>query len=310
MTKIGIMSTVYNQRKSLLWSTILLVILLAENIAIVKGYPMIVEVEENSERCLRLNIPEDDDAHMVFLALPSPAYDEEEEKKTPKWVQNYNSLESHYLSQMQELTKRRTQTSALLRKFPVKPSSDVQLSMDDFLESFDGTLSSGCKVKLSNPKSSTSRNMDTYWFTPLVVNHVRRAIRTREQEREKSPLEGYEACFINDNDDFTVRIVVDSVLTSDGPDFDDDENESEDVNFQGHHLTPLSEQLGQSVIAAHTVINEMTLMERREQRMRMTADSINSRVRYFSYISVGILLVVTYLQVTYLKRYFRKKKLL
>jgi len=287
----------------------LLLVILAERINIVKAYPMLVEVEENSERCLRLNIPEDDDAHLVFLALPSPTSDEEE-NVTPKWVENYSSLEGHFLGQMQELTKRRTQTSALLRKFPVKPPPNVQLSMDNFLESFDGTLSSGCKIKLSNPTSTSSRNMDTYWFTPLVVNHVRRAIRIREKEREKSPLEGIMACFINDNDVFTVRIVVDSVLTSEGPEYDDDENASEEANFQGHHLTPLVHQLGQSLQAAHTVITEMNLMERREQRMRMTADSINSRVRYFSYVSVGILLVVTYLQVTYLKRYFRKKKLL
>lgn len=296
-------------RTLLLWSTIcLLVIILAENIAIVKGYPMLVEVAENSERCIRLNVPEDDDAHMVFLALPSPA-SIEPDKKTPNWIKNYNPLESHFLGQMQELTKRRTETSGLLRKFPVKPSSDVQSSMDNFLESFDGTLASGCKVKMSNPKSTTSRNMDTYWFTPLVVNHIRSALRNREKDREKSPLEGYMACFTNNNADFAVNIVVDSVLTSEGPAYDD-ENASEDVNFQGHHLTPLAEQLDQSLTAAKTVINEMNFMERREQRMRVTADSINSRVRYFSYISVGVLLVVTYLQVSYLKRYFRKKKLL
>lgn len=123
-------------------------------------------------------------------------------------------------------------------------------------------------------------------------------------------MSGYTACFVNDNDDFAVRIVVDSVLTSEGPVYDDDEIDSEDASFQGHHLTPLADQLGRSLQAAHTVITEMNLMERREQRMRMTAESINSRVRYFSYISVGILLVVTYLQVTYLKRFFKKKKLL
>lgn len=302
------MNSFSNQRENLLWLTIVLFVFLAETINFANAYPMIVEVEESSERCLRLNIPEDDDAHMVFLALPSPTSDEEEDGTTTKWVRNYSTLESHFLGQMNELTKRKTQTSALQRKFPVKPSSDVQSSMDNFLESFDGTLSSGCKVKLSNPTSTSSRNMDTYWFTPLVINHVRRAIRTRE--REKSPLSGYTACFVNDNDDFAVRIVVDSVLTSEGPVYDDDEIDSEDASFQGHHLTPLADQLGRSLQAAHTVITEMNLMERREQRMRMTAESINSRVRYFSYISVGILLVVTYLQVTYLKRFFKKKKLL
>ena len=40
-----------DKRQLLLWSTIcLLVIILSENIAIVKGYPMMVEVAENSER--------------------------------------------------------------------------------------------------------------------------------------------------------------------------------------------------------------------------------------------------------------------
>ena len=256
-----------------------------------------------------MNIPEDDDAHMVFLALPSPTYDEEEEDETPKWIKNYNALESHFMGQMQELTKHRTQNSSLLRKFVVKPPGDVQLSMDNFLESWDGTLKSGCQVTLTNPKSTFSRDMDTYWFTPLVVNHVRRAVRHEKKDREKSPLEGYMACFTNSNDS-PVHIVVDSVMVSDGPEYDDDENASEDVKFQGEHLTPLAEQLGESILAARTVINEMNFMERRESRMRLTADSINARVRYFSYISVAILLVVTYLQVTYLKRYFRKKKLL
>lgn len=304
------MRAVNNERKLLFWSVVsLLAIFLAERITYVKAYPMLVEVPEGDERCLRLNIPEDDDAHMVFLALPSPTYDEEEEDETPKWIKNYNTLESHFMDQMQELTKRRTQNSALLRKFPVKPSGDVQSSMDNFLESFEGTLKSGCQVTLTNPKSTSSRDMDTFWFTPLVVNHVRRAVKNNKKHTEKSPLEGYMACFTNSNDS-PVHIVVDSVMVGDGPAYDDDENASEDVKFQGEHLTPLAEQLGQSILAARTVINEMNFMERRESRMRLTADNINARVRYFSYISVGVLLIVTYLQVTYLKRYFRKKKLL
>jgi heme exporter protein D len=80
--------------------------------------------------------------------------------------------------------------------------------------------------------------------------------------------------------------------------------------FEATHLTPLVAQLSQSITAANVVLREMESMQRREGRMRDTADSINARVRYFSYISVTVLLVVTYIQVTYLKRYFHKKKLL
>jgi hypothetical protein len=106
-----------------------------------------------------------------------------------------------------------------------------------------------------------------------------------------------------------MHIVMDSVMTSEEYGIGDDAL-SEDESFQGSHLTPLAEQLQESLAAAKSVIKEMNYMERRESRMRLTTDSINARVRYFSYISVGVLLAVTYVQVTYLKRYFHKKKLL
>jgi len=272
----------------------------------VKGYPMMLEVENGDERCLRLNIPEDDDAHMVFLVIPSAEVEEEVEEK---WAESYPAVERHFMGQMQEITKRRTKNEALIRKFPTKPPSDVQTAMDDFLKQFEGGIKTDVMVRLTNPKSTNSRDMDTYWFTPLVVNHLRKAIRQQKKDRESSPLEGYSACFINDFD-FMVHVIVDTVMVSEGPEYDDDEAASEDPTFQGEHLEPLAHQLDLSVKSAKTVINEMRYMERREARMRHTADSINNRVRNFSYISIAILLVVTYLQVTYLKRYFRKKKLL
>jgi len=305
------MRLINNHERNFLFCSVvsLLAIFLAGSMTHVKGYPMMLEVEEDGERCLRLNIPEDDDAHVVFLVIPSAEYDFEEENGTPRWIQNYKELENHFLDQMQEITKRRTANEALVRKFPVKPPAGVQSSMDDFLREFDGSLKTDVTVTFRNPKSTNERKMDTFWFTPLVINHVRRAIRTPKKERESSPLEGYSVCFTNEHHD-PVHVVVDSVMVSEGPAYDDDEYASEDLAFQGHHLTPLAEQLEASAKTARTVITEMQLMEKREARMRHTADSINARVRYFSYISVIILLLVTYLQVTYLKRYFRKKKLL
>lgn len=213
------------------------------------------------------------------------------------------------MGQMREITNRRTKNEALLRRFPDKPPAEVQASVNEFLEQFGDDLKTGVGITLTNPKSTNSRDMSTFWFQPLVVNHVRRAVRTHKNDRESSPLEGFEACFENEYIDL-VHVIVDSVMVSEGPDYDDDEAASEDVTFQGHHLEPLAQQLENSVRSAKSVINEMRYMERREARMRHTADSINKRVKNFSYISIFILLVVTYLQVTYLKRYFRKKKLL
>jgi len=289
------MRRINNERKSLSWSILgLLALFMSGKFVSVKGYPMMLEIPENDERCIRLNIPEEDDAHMVFLALPS--------------LDNIGEVEKHFFAQMDDLTKRRTKSQGLLRRFQGKPSQGVQDSMNSFLSDLD-SQQSGCKVTMTNPKSSSGRSMDTHWFTPLVINHVRKIVRTHKKDHEKSPLEGFQTCFANANSDL-VYMIVDSVMVSDGPAYDDDDGASEDPAFQSHHLTPLAEQLGESIMAAKTVISEMQFMERREARMRHTADSVNSRVRYFSYISILILLVVTYLQVTYLKRYFRKKKLL
>lgn len=303
------MRLVRNERNILLGSIVaLLAIFLAGSTTTVHGYPMMLEIDDDDERCIRLNIPEDDDAHMVFVVIPSEEF-QDHESGEPKWHKNYKALERHFIGQMEELTKRRTTNEALIRKFPTKPPAEVQTSMDDFLRPFEGVLKTGVTVTLTNPKSTNARTMDTFWFTPLVVNHIRRAIRTQKKDRESSPLEGYSACFANEHYD-PVHVVVDSVMVSDGPEYDDDDAAGEDPTFQGHHLTPLVRQLEESVRAARTVINEMQYMEKREARMRHTADSINKRVRNFSYISIVILLVVTYLQVSYLKRYFRKKKLL
>jgi p24 family protein delta-1 len=216
-------------------------------------------------------------------------------------------MEGHFFNQMLLLSKSRKQVMLPLR-FLEDPSEEIKSAMDSFITYFEGEIKSGCQLKLSNPESSSSRTMDAFWFTPLVINHVRKAVRARRNEREASPLEGYSACLTNHNDDYPVHVIVDSVLTSEEYDIGDDAVSEDEL--QVSHLTPLAEQLAESMAAAKSIINEMNFMERRESRMRLTADSINARVRYFSYISVGVLLIVTYIQVTYLKRYFRKKKLL
>jgi hypothetical protein len=88
------------------------------------------------------------------------------------------------------------------------------------------------------------------------------------------------------------------------------ENADDDVVTTKEHLTPLEEQLGESIQAAQTILKEMRYMEKREARMRMTSESIFTKVSWFSVLSVVILLGVTFVQVRYLKNYFRKKKLM
>jgi hypothetical protein len=111
---------------------------------------------------------------------------------------------------------------------------------------------------------------------------------------------------LNNDQDRQVQIIIDVVMMS-----QTSQEEEKAAGFEKEkHLTPLEQSLDQNIAAANKVLREMKYMEQREYGMRMTAESINARVRWFSYLSVAVLLVVTYVQVTYLKRYFHKKKLM
>eukprot|EP00980_Cylindrotheca_fusiformis_P014961 scaffold4095_cov117-Cylindrotheca_fusiformis.AAC.18 len=287
----------------------------------VHGYPMIVEVDEEEDRCVRykdwltnnsyndeqcfnLNIPEDDDAHLLVLALPS------ESTPTADWVQKYEALEQYFLTQVIDLTKNRVHT-ALPRTFAAPIPQDIQNTMDELINQwYNGETNTFVQVKISNPHTLVSTNMETHWFRPLIINHVSKHLRERPHDaHEKPPLEGYEICFMSKNEDVPALMMVEHVLTSDDL-YEESEDSANSKIFKGEHLTPLQNQLDESLQAAQSVIRELNLMERREKRMRQTADSINWRVRNFSYFSILVLILVTFFQVTYLKRYFKKKKLL
>ena len=76
------------------------------------------------------------------------------------------------------------------------------------------------------------------------------------------------------------------------------------------HLSPIEKAFDEGIALAHSVIDEMWYMEKREKRMKITADGTNKRIRYFSYLSILVLLGVTWVQIQYLKSYFKKKKVL
>lgn len=247
---------------------------------------------------MNLNIPEDDDAHMIFLPLPY------EGSPDPEWTKKYEDLEQYFLNQVIGLTNSRIHTR-LPGKFAEDPPARIESVMDELIsEWYQGDDNTHVHIKITNPQTQSSTHLESRWFKPVVVNHLRRALRN-DHRGEVPPLEGYQICFMSKNTEVPLLMVVEHVLASE----DADEEENSPV-FKSEHLTPLQEQLDESIRAAGSVIREMNLMERREQRMRRTADNINWRVRNFSYFSVFVLILVTFFQVTYLKRYFHKKKLL
>jgi p24 family protein delta-1 len=183
--------------------------------------------------------------------------------------------------------------------------------MSDFLQSTHGEQPNVQITVTGTPISDPETHDHKYatkYFAPTVINYVAHSTSQRRHKHrmEEDNLEGYGVCLFNLGDRKQMQVIYDMVLLS--------EIEQEEVQRhrleKEEHLTPLENTLEASINAANGVLREMKYMEKREQRMRQTADSINTRVRWFSYFSIAVLLGVTFIQVTYLKRYFKKKKLM
>ena len=115
---------------------------------------------------------------------------------------------------------------------------------------------------------------------------------------------GFEICIppIRGRED--IRVIFDHVIES-----EIEANKDSGV-ITKEHLNPTQDALGGTIFKVQSVISEMNYMKRREARMKETADSTNARIKYFSFISIAILLGVTWIQISYLKGYFKKKKVL
>ena len=272
----------------------------------VEAYPVLIQLEEEGERCMRLLVPEDDDAHLIFLTLPS-----EDEQ-----IDNLVMLESWYVDQVYNMTQIRDEsaTNPVPKKLPNTDSmpSELATAMSHFLESQGGN-NSPVTVTLTDDSSTGGKfeySYRTKYFQPIVINRIRHLNKKKKEDSERwedEEMGGYELCFKNGAEEHSTQVILATVMVQEEIHGRAKPNHGFDKD---KHLTPLEENLDRSIQAAQNVLREMKYMEKREARMRQTAESINSRVRWFSYLSVSVLLAVTYIQVSYLKRYFRKKKLL
>lgn len=222
-------------------------------------------------------------------------------------------VEEWYVTQIYQLTKYRSDVDgALPKRFLNEPPEEMLKTLDPLLKE-KGSKSDLMLAIYKSRVSKPVRNHAMNWFFPVVINHFEKFHRTKgmvPEDDDSDDLEGYNICFDNSSAD-QIHVAFDVILVSDEPSDDDSpEDPSEQGKVKKKHLTPLEEELSASIHAASSILNEMRYMEKRERRMRNTSDSINQKIQWFSYASVSILLGVTYVQVTYLKRYFKKKKLL
>lgn len=229
-------------------------------------------------------MPDDDDAHLVFIALPRDVDDEVEE-----WfnIQMHDMTRKGSANFMDKLPEVSTQISNKISKDEYNGRSNVYL-------------------KVTVPKRPVLRHQMFMWFAPVLVMNIVKSAQRGQKNKANQPQGGYSVCFENKNSDQDVRILFDVVLMSD----EGQDEELQNKIIKKEHLTPLETNFQEGIKAANTILNEMKYMEKREARMRHTAESTNAKIRLFSYVSVIVLLGVTWLQRTYLRSYFKKKKLM
>uniref|UniRef100_A0A6M2DXE7 Putative emp24/gp25l/p24 family of membrane trafficking n=1 Tax=Xenopsylla cheopis TaxID=163159 RepID=A0A6M2DXE7_XENCH len=75
-------------------------------------------------------------------------------------------------------------------------------------------------------------------------------------------------------------------------------------------LKPLEVELKRLEDLSDAIVQDFSLMRKREEEMRDTNESTNSRVLFFSIFSMCCLLGLATWQVLYLRRYFKAKKLI
>ncbi|XP_049877615.1 transmembrane emp24 domain-containing protein bai [Pectinophora gossypiella] len=75
-------------------------------------------------------------------------------------------------------------------------------------------------------------------------------------------------------------------------------------------LKPMELELKRLEDLSEAIVQDFTLMRKREEEMRDTNESTNNRVLFFSVFSMVCLLGLATWQVLYLRRYFKAKKLI
>jgi len=88
------------------------------------------------------------------------------------------------------------------------------------------------------------------------------------------------------------------------------EAKSYDEQAKTEKLKPLEVELRRLEDLSDSIVNDFQFMKQREEEMRDTNESTNSRVLYFSIFSMCCLVGLATWQVLYLRKFFKSKKLI
>lgn len=247
------------------------------------SYPIIAEIHAGLDpKCFTYTIPEHDDAHMVVVAIPHMESVDVEEY----YVDAIHSLSEHGGRKM-------------LGEMPEMPP-EVEKELTDNKGSSGLLLDFLLEKRLERPRK-------LQYHVPFIIRNLKHLV-FREQ-RMNLALEGISICFDGQQMDNDVVVIFDVVRVSDES-HEGIRKKLEKKISQKEDLTPIQDNLKQSIQTASNVLSEMGTVSRREFLMRQGTNKRNRGVAYFSYLSVLVLLGTSWVQITYLKGYFRKKKLM
>ncbi|CAG9812559.1 unnamed protein product [Phaedon cochleariae] len=88
------------------------------------------------------------------------------------------------------------------------------------------------------------------------------------------------------------------------------ETKNYDTLGEAAQLKPIERELKKLEDLSNAIVHDFSIMRKREEEMRDTNESTNSRVLYFSIFSMCCLLGLATWQVLYLRTYFKAKKLI
>lgn len=78
----------------------------------------------------------------------------------------------------------------------------------------------------------------------------------------------------------------------------------------GEKLKPVEAELRRIEETVGEIVAEMDYLRSREQKLRDTNESTNERVKWFAFVTMGMLVGLGVWQIMYLRAYFRSKHLI
>jgi len=250
-----------------------------------------MEIQPHQQRCFHITLPDDDDFNLLVTAIPNP----QDERHHVKPVDYYHDYFMSWLSDMTEFNS---------------PNFMKDMSYDNHILELqrvnDRSVSNVYVTIMPENGIGRPKKLDLKLYEIIKESNIVDQQSSNHWENDKGQ---YQLCFHNHSkENHPFDILYDVIILSEYNNNKKYNNKKRQL--QKEHFSPLENKLEHCIYTAKSILDELHYMEKRELRMKQTSDLTNKRIVWFSYLSVALLCVVTYVQIFFLKGYFKKKKIL